>query len=204
MLKQYGFGNSGDYQYVASVPAHIAMLGEFGQMITDLHQQYFRDHGFVVVEQFVPKNLRLAAARRFDALFRGEFETGIQPDEWNWREGVSPPDHTRQICNGWKSDRAIARLVLREEVGRACAELMQWPGSRINQDNVIWKPPGAKALGFHQDDAYQDWIVPSSMVTCWMASCTRNDSLRGVKRTGARGSFCSGASAITIFEPSRK
>ena len=138
-------------------------------MITDLHHQYFHRHGFVVIEQFVADELRLAATARFDALFRGEFETGIQPDEWNWRAGVSSPDHTRQICNGWKADRAIARLVLAEAVGRCCTELMEWPGARINQDNVIWKPPGAKPLGFHQDDAYQDWIVPSSMVSCWMA-----------------------------------
>ena len=46
---------------------------------------------------------------------------------------------------------------------------MGWPGARINQDNVLWKPPGAKPLGFHQDDAYQDWIDPPAMVTCWMA-----------------------------------
>ena len=76
---------------------------------------------------------------------------------------------TRQICNGWKSDHAIARVVLREEIGRCCAQLMNWPGARINQDNVIWKPPGASPLGFHQDNAYQDWIVPASMITCWMA-----------------------------------
>ena len=110
-----------------------------------------------------------AARSRFEGLFRGEFETGLQPDEWNWREGLGAPDHTRQICNGWKSDRAIARLVLSHEAGAICAQLMGWPGARINQDNVLWKPPGAKPLGFHQDDAYQDWIDPPAMVTCWMA-----------------------------------
>ena len=129
----------------------------------------FHKHGFVIVKNFVAENLVKAARERFDSLFSGEFETGLQPDEWNWREGISPEDHTRQICNGWKADRAIARLVLSENVGRICAQLMGWPGARINQDNVIAKPPGAKALGFHQDDAYQQWILPPSMVTCWMA-----------------------------------
>ena len=46
--------------------------------------------------------------------------------------------------------------------------LRGWPGARINQDNVIWKPPGAKALGFHQDESYQSWIVPAEMMTCWI------------------------------------
>ena len=63
----------------------------------------------------------------------------------------------------------MASLVLRAEIGRLSAQLAGWPGARIAQDNVIWKPPGAKALGFHQDDSYTHWIVPSHMVTCWMA-----------------------------------
>ena len=129
----------------------------------------FHKQGFVVVEKFCPEALMDAARCRFGPLFRGEFETGIQPDEWNWREGRDADTLTRQICNGWKSDRAIARLVLRPEVGQACAQLMAWPGARINQDNVLWKPPGAKSLGFHQDDSYQDWVVPPEIVTCWMA-----------------------------------
>jgi len=90
------------------------------------------------------------------------------PDEWNWRDGESDPDKTRQICNGWKGDRTVAGIVLRADIGEACARLRGWPGARINQDNVIWKPPGTKALGFHQDDSYQDWISPNEMMTCWI------------------------------------
>ena len=100
--------------------------------------------------------------------FAGHCQTGVQPDEWNWRSGRDDPTLTRQICNAWKSDLTIASIVLREDIGAACAELRQWPGARINQDNVIWKPPGTKALGFHQDDSYQDWIVPPEMMTCWI------------------------------------
>lgn len=132
-------------------------------------RQRFREDGFLVVERFLDPALAEAAAARFEPLFRGEFEAGLQPDEWNWREGRDDPSLTRQICNAWKADRAVARVVLDEVVGRWIALLMDWPGARINQDNVIWKPPGAKALGFHQDDSYQDWIVPQAMATCWMA-----------------------------------
>jgi ectoine hydroxylase-related dioxygenase (phytanoyl-CoA dioxygenase family) len=59
--------------------------------------------------------------------------------------------------------------VLSREVGRLAAQLAGWPGARIAQDNVIWKPPGATALGFHQDDSYNGWIVPPHMLTCWIA-----------------------------------
>ncbi len=129
----------------------------------------FEEDGFLIVENLIDPEVARAAAGRFEALFRGDFETGLQPDEWNWRDGRDSPELTRQICNGWKSDRAVAAVVLREDLGRACAKLMDWPGARLNQDNVIWKPPGAKALGFHQDNSYQDWIVPASMMTCWIA-----------------------------------
>jgi ectoine hydroxylase-related dioxygenase (phytanoyl-CoA dioxygenase family) len=59
--------------------------------------------------------------------------------------------------------------VLKAEIGRLCATLMGWPGARIGQDNVVWKPPGAKPLGFHQDNSYCHWVVPAGFVTCWMA-----------------------------------
>ncbi len=128
----------------------------------------FAEDGFLIVENLISRTDAARAAERFEPLFRGEFATGVQPDEWNWREGRDAPDLTRQICNGWKSDPVVAGIVLREDFGCLCARLMGWLGARLCQDNVIWKPPGARPLGFHQDDSYQDWILPPSMVTCWL------------------------------------
>ena len=136
--------------------------------LTNAHRKTFDEDGFVIIEGVLTASQIDAARDRFPLLFRGEFETGLQPDEWNWREGRDPENLTRQICNGWKSDTTIASIVLREDIGRACAALRGWPGARINQDNVIWKPPGTKPLGFHQDDSYQNWIVPNEMMTCWI------------------------------------
>jgi ectoine hydroxylase-related dioxygenase (phytanoyl-CoA dioxygenase family) len=128
----------------------------------------FRADGFLILDRFLDPAQVEAARARFAPLFRGEFATGLYPDEWNWQEGRDPPDRTRQICNGWKSDPTIAAIVLAEAVGRACAALMGWPGARLAQDNVIWKPPGALPLGFHQDDSYGRWFLPSGYCTCWM------------------------------------
>ena len=128
----------------------------------------FSEDGFVVVENWLDAKTVEFARERFQPLFSGQFELGIQPDEWNWREGRDSPDLTRQICNAWKSDRIIRSIVLQENLGRICAALKNWPGARINQDNVIWKPAGASALGFHQDDSYQSWITPAEMLTCWI------------------------------------
>ena len=113
--------------------------------------------------------LKGAQATHWERLFSGKFETGLYPDEWNWQEGRDKPDRTRQICNGWKSDRTVASLVLRREIGRLCAQLGRWKGARVVQDNVIWKPAGAKSLGYHQDNSYADWIDPPAMLTCWIA-----------------------------------
>ena len=136
--------------------------------LSESQVETFRKDGFVVVEGVLSEQQVDAARDRFDPLFNGQFETGLQPDEWNWRAGRDRDDLTRQICNGWKGDRTIAGIVLRQDIGQACARLRGWPGARMNQDNVIWKPQGAGALGFHQDDSYQSWIVPNEMVTCWI------------------------------------
>ena len=48
---------------------------------------------------------------RFPRVFAGKFDTGIYPDEWYWREGMSLPDVTRHMGNAWKSDLTIAKLV---------------------------------------------------------------------------------------------
>lgn len=136
--------------------------------LTAAQRERFRRDGFVVVEKLIDEATIAAARARFEPLFSGVFESGLQPDEWNWRAGASAPELTRQICNGWKADPTIAAIVLRADIGRTCTELRGWPGARINQDNVIWKPPGARPLGFHQDDSYQDWISPNEMMTCWI------------------------------------
>jgi len=140
-----------------------------GFSLTDAQIARFRDDGFVIVDRIISPERAKALAASFEGLFRGDFETGLYPDEWNWREGRDSPDLTRQICNGWKADRGVASVVLDADVGRACARLADWSGARIYQDNVLWKPPGAKALGFHQDNSYVDFVVPGAMVTCWIA-----------------------------------
>jgi ectoine hydroxylase-related dioxygenase (phytanoyl-CoA dioxygenase family) len=137
--------------------------------LTDEQVATFHEDGFVIVERIIDPALATEVAGRYEDLFAGRFETGLLPDEWNWKPGRDPEDKTRQICNAWKSDRIIASVVLRGDIGRACARLGGWPGTRISQDNVLWKPPGAKALGFHQDSSYERWADPPDWVSCWIA-----------------------------------
>ncbi|MGB3672063.1 MAG: phytanoyl-CoA dioxygenase family protein [Phormidesmis sp.] len=129
----------------------------------------FQEDGFLIVEDFVPPDFARRLADRMKPLFHGEFETGIYPDEWYWRPGLSLPDVTREMCNAWKCDRTIASLVLSAEIGRLTATLAGWDGARIGQDSLWMKPPGAKAIAMHQDGAYIDYLEPAQMMTCWVA-----------------------------------
>ena len=138
-------------------------------MLAVEHQTKFHADGFVTVDSLIDAGLVGPLKERFERLFRGDFETGTAPDEVNWQEGSSDPTLTRQICNGWKADRLIASVVLDAGLGETVARLAGWPGARIVQDNVIWKPPGARSLGFHRDNAYLAWYTPTEMFSCWIA-----------------------------------
>jgi len=137
---------------------------------SDEQRESFLRDGFVVVEEgFIDAETVALLRERFEPLFAGRYDTGIRPDEVNWVPGRDPDDRPRQICNGWKADPCIAAQTLSERTGRLAASLMGWDGVRLVQDNCIWKPPGAKSLGMHQDGSYLDYLVPPEMITCWVA-----------------------------------
>lgn len=129
----------------------------------------FQRDGFVVIDGLLTRELAARVGERFPLLFGGEFETGVWPDEWYWREGMSLPDVTRHMGNTWKCDRTIAGVALSAALGRLAAQLANWPGTRIGLDTLWWKPPGAKAVALHQDATYMASLDPAETVTCWIA-----------------------------------
>ena len=133
------------------------------------HIEAFNRDGFIVFDEFLESDEIDRLKSRFDALFHGRWETGLAPDEVNWQYGRDRDDRTRQLCNTWKADYAVASVVLRPAVGRIAARLSGWDGARLHLDNVIWKPPGASALTMHQDGSYNHYMVPNAMTSLWMA-----------------------------------
>ncbi|GBG30672.1 Phytanoyl-CoA dioxygenase domain-containing protein 1-like [Hondaea fermentalgiana] len=129
--------------------------------------------GFVAVGKVLSDDEVQRARGRFEDLFKGNFDTGIYPDEWHWREGISKPDAFREIVNGWKADSQIAGVVRSPTLGKLATELMGWPhGARLAQDDVLWKPPLAGGVAFHQDSAYisaQFKPYENNSVTIWIA-----------------------------------
>jgi ectoine hydroxylase-related dioxygenase (phytanoyl-CoA dioxygenase family) len=140
------------------------------ERLTDDQVAAFRRDGFLIVEEGLLTEAEIEVLRqRFAQVFDGEYETGVRPDEVNWVAGRDREDVTRQICNAWRADNVIAAQVLSERTGRLAAQLMGYRGVRLLQDNCLWKPPGTKSLGMHQDGSYADYLVPPEMVTCWIA-----------------------------------
>ncbi|KAA8694272.1 phytanoyl-CoA dioxygenase family protein [Pseudomonas caricapapayae] len=137
--------------------------------LTGVQKKQFKEDGFIICDEIINQEDVELLLNRFEVIFDGEYETGLDPDEVNWKKNRDSESLTRQICNGWKSDRYVASVILRSEIGRACAYLGDWPGARLTQDNLLWKPPGGRPIGFHQDSSYEEFIVPNEWVSCWIA-----------------------------------
>ncbi|THD02090.1 phytanoyl-CoA dioxygenase family protein [Panacagrimonas perspica] len=137
-------------------------------LLTDVDVQRFRRDGFLIVERVLSED-RIALLRdRFPKIFAGQFDTGVYPDEWHWREGMSLPDVTRHMSNAWKADLTIASLALSADIGRAVAQLSGWSGAKLGLDTIWWKPPQTKAIALHQDSSFSEFLNPALTMTCWL------------------------------------
>ncbi|KAJ9461214.1 hypothetical protein DIPPA_35192 [Diplonema papillatum] len=153
--------------------ARLAPLAAQARQVSQQAKADFSERGVVT--------LPLACVRRegavdalkasFDELFSSRFATGNYPDEVHWRQGISKDDACREICNGWKADPVIARVVLSGELGKLACDLMGWEGARIAQDDLVWKTPGSGGVAFHTDAAYiSNQFSPrdENSVTIWI------------------------------------
>ncbi len=145
------------------MPYNLPKLDSIGQ---DEIEQFDRD-GYLVFENVLSHEQIAALRDRFPKLFAGEFDTGIYPDEWYWREGMSLPDVTRHMSNAWKSDLTIANLALSGDIGRAACKLTGWPGVRLGIETIWWKPAQTKSVALHQDSSFMTYLDPPRTITCW-------------------------------------
>ncbi|TCP56632.1 phytanoyl-CoA dioxygenase PhyH [Tamaricihabitans halophyticus] len=134
----------------------------------DTARDHFRRDGFVIMEPVFSAAQCEWARDRLAGLFEGRFPTGIFPDEWYWREGLSLPEATRHMANAWKADPEIAAIVRSPWVGAWICFLNGWADACLGQDTIWIKPPEARASALHQDNSFIDYLRPASMSTCWM------------------------------------
>lgn len=137
--------------------------------ITAEQKTLFHKQGYLIVENLLNDEQIQTVIERCDRLFLTQFETGIYPDEWYGRPGLSQPNATRQMTGLWRCDRTLAAITLSSAIAHLNASLMGWPSARYGLDTFWAKPPNAPELYFHQNNTYVSAIDPPTAPTCWIA-----------------------------------
>lgn len=137
--------------------------------ITAEQKKIFHKQGYLVVDNLLNEEQVSLIIERCDRLFHTQFETGIYPDEWYGRPGLSQPNATRQMTGLWRCDRTLAGFTLSSAIARLNATLMSQASARYGLDTFWAKPPNAPELYFHRNNAYVQAIDPPVSTTCWIA-----------------------------------
>ncbi len=137
--------------------------------ITSAQIEQFHQQGYLILEDMLSPDQIEPIIDRFDPLFATQFETGIYPDEWYGRPGLSQPNVTRQMTGLWRCDRTLASFTLCQEFARINATLMGWAAARYGFDSCWIKPPDAPAVSFHRNNTFVASLAPSTVITCWIA-----------------------------------
>ena len=137
--------------------------------ITSEQVALFQQQGYLLVDDLLNADQVLQIIEWCDRLFKTQFETGIYPDEWYGRPGMSQPNASRQMTGLWRCDRTLAGLTLSSAIAQLNAALMGWQSARYGLDTFWAKPPGAPETYFHRNNTYASAIDPPSLITCWIA-----------------------------------
>ena len=137
--------------------------------ITAEEKTLFHKQGYLIVDDLLSEAQVATVIERCDRLFQTQFETGIYPDEWYGRPGLSQPNATRQMTGLWRCDRTLAGITLSSAIAQLNASLMGWTGARYGLDTFWAKPPNAPELYFHCNNTYVGAIDPPTAPTCWIA-----------------------------------
>lgn len=170
--------------------------------ISATQRAFFHRNGFLVLDKtpLLSKEKIESLHKAFERCFRGEFSTGLYPDEWHWREGISKPDAVREICNAWKADREIQDIVCSASIGELGGALYaDWPSARVGQDDMIWKIP---ADGTDSDkkfsNAHVGYHVDGEYISCQFEEKCANQ-LETQRRDDAHGAKGILGNSVTVL-----
>jgi len=137
-------------------------------LINKEQKKFFDINGFIEIKNVIKIKLLKKIRKKCEKIFNGQYETGVVPDKIKWVSGRDPNKIPRSLCNVWKSDKDVKKLVFSKIIGQYAAELSGWKKTKLNQDSLIWVVPKAGAVSFHQDNPYQDWHTPGGVITAWI------------------------------------
>src|SRR6266508_3833494 len=99
--------------------------------LTEQQLQQYRDDGFLIVENYASMEQVERLRERYEKIFDGEFQSILEPDEYNWKRGRDPEDATRQLVNIWKTDAYIAEEAFDQQTARHIAQLQETDSVRL-------------------------------------------------------------------------
>ncbi|MBP6508661.1 MAG: phytanoyl-CoA dioxygenase family protein [Opitutaceae bacterium] len=138
--------------------------------IADPHT-YFEQEGFYIAPIVIPADLLARVRPRIDAVYAGEYETGIAP--CGSPKGCStPPTSLVKIDNAHRSDRTIHELVSHPALGRLAAAITGAKMVQVFATQMLIKPSGGQdsgSVGWHQDQEYWDSGLEGELFTAWVA-----------------------------------
>ena len=138
--------------------------------IADPHT-YFEQEGFYIAPIVIPADLLARVRPRIDAVYAGEYETGIAPS--GSPKGCStPPTSLVKIDNAHRSDRTIHELVSHPALGRLAAAITGAKMVQVFATQMLIKPSGGQdsgSVGWHQDQEYWDSGLEGELFTAWVA-----------------------------------
>ena len=132
--------------------------------------QYERD-GFFLAQPLIPAELIARVRPRIEAVYAGEYETGIPPCG-NPKGNSKPPTSLVKIDNAHRSDRVIHEVVSHPAIGAWAAALTGAKMVQVFATQMLIKPSGAPSganVGWHQDYEYWDYAFQGNVFTAWVA-----------------------------------
>jgi len=131
----------------------------------------FAREGFYIVPSVILPELLARVRPHIDAVYAGEYETGIPP--CGSPNGCKePPQKLVKIDNAHRSDRTIFELVTHPAIGQWAAALTGAKMVQVFACQMLIKPPGGQGgvnVGWHQDQEYWDHAMTGEMFTAWVA-----------------------------------
>ena len=132
--------------------------------------QFERD-GFYIAPSLVPTELLARVRKHIDAVYAGEYETGIAPCA-NPKGSKQPPTNLVKIDNAHRSDRTIFELVTHPAIAEWASAISGAKMLQLFCCQMLIKPPGRQGgvnVGWHQDQEYWDPALTGELFTAWVA-----------------------------------
>jgi ectoine hydroxylase-related dioxygenase (phytanoyl-CoA dioxygenase family) len=131
----------------------------------------YEREGFLIAPQVIPSELISRVRRRMDAVYAGEYETGVAP-AGNPVRSSAPPRSLVKIDNAHRSDRTILELVSHPALGALAAAITGAKFVQVFATQMLIKPPasgGRVNVGWHQDQEYWEPALEGELFTAWIA-----------------------------------